>query len=305
MGSKSRSRSSSANSDKGDSDSANRNSRIRRSTKNNLTTLFSCVLLGSSSFLTSFPPGAAAQELVTTNLFPDIPLPTVSSIPPLPVPSQPPLPPPVQPVQPVSLLPNGTSSSSSGQNQPSSSSTSTSPISVYTLVAELPSPTPSLSPVLAGTPFTFPSPLPDGIARTASGKPIPCSPKNVHLNPTTHKLISECTETAFCAQPPDAPANATGLGMCFARRCTRDEFPFGYGTFGGGIGRKKNSTTAGIPPMCPKGTFCPDNGSGCMPPIEIGGRCELARDEQCAPPPPNPNVKPQDNKSICLNNYCL
>jgi len=238
----------------------------------------------------------SAQDLLTTNMFPEIPLPSVSNIPTQPT---------VVSSQPLAVLSTPLPISlSQGQSQVGIPSVAASSVVANTLVAETaPSPSP-ISPVLLGNPFVFPSPLPSGIAKTASGKPIPCSPKNVKLNPTTHKLISECVETAFCAQPPDAPANATGLGMCFPRVCTRDEFPFGYGTFGGGVGRKKGAITIPIPPMCPKGTFCPDNGSGCMGLVQVGGRCELARDEQCGPLPPNPNARPQDNKPICLNNIC-
>ncbi|KAH9481149.1 hypothetical protein JR316_0005669 [Psilocybe cubensis] len=212
-------------------------------------------------------PAATAQNLRTTTAFPLPSIPTISALAPLPVQS-------TQKFQPqLSILPSQ-------------------PISLNTLVA-------------APVPSGFPSPLPDGVARTASGKPIPCSPKNVKLNPSTHKLISECVETSFCAQPPGTPVNATGLGICFPRLCRRDEYPFGYGTYGGGQGRRKNATVIPIPPMCPKGTFCPDTGSGCRLEVEIGGQCELARDEQCMAPPPNPNVNPKENKAICLNGVCM
>ncbi|KAF8910476.1 hypothetical protein CPB84DRAFT_1645935, partial [Gymnopilus junonius] len=133
---------------------------------------------------------------------------------------------------------------------------------------------------------------------------IPCSPKNTKLNPTSHKLISECVETSFCAAPPGSPTNATGLGVCYPRVCSREQWPFGYGVFGGGNGRKKGAPHPDVPPMCPVGTFCPDNGSGCRELTEIGSMCELDRDEQCKPPPPNPSVGEKDNKSVCLKNIC-
>ncbi|PPQ80285.1 hypothetical protein CVT25_003682 [Psilocybe cyanescens] len=210
-------------------------------------------------------PLVAAQNLRTTTLFPLPSIPTVSAIA-------------IQPVQ------------STQSFQPPQSIQPSQPIALNTLVA---------------APSGFPSPLPDGVARTASGKPIPCSPKNVKLNPSTHKLISECVETSFCAAPPGSPVNATGLGVCFPRLCRRDEYPFGYGTYGGGQGRRKNATQIPIPPMCPKGTFCPDTGSGCRLEVEIGGTCELARDEQCMTPPPNPNISAKENKAICLNTVCM
>jgi len=160
----------------------------------------------------------------------------------------------------------------------------------------------------------LPSQLPEGYARTASGKPIPCSPKSTRLNPSTHKLISECVETSFCWAPPGSPANATGLGVCIPRRCRRDEFPFGYGTYGGGTGgrskvkgsvvRLANGTGVELPSLCANGSFCPDSGSGCQLQVLVGERCELARDEQCAPPPPNPEVAEKDNRATCLMMTC-
>jgi hypothetical protein len=32
------------------------------------------------------------------------------------------------------------------------------------------------------------------------------------------------------------------------------------------------------PPMCPEGTFCPDDSSICLPLVPLGGRCQLNRD---------------------------
>ena len=160
----------------------------------------------------------------------------------------------------------------------------------------------------------LPAQLPEGYARTASGKPIPCSPKSTRLNPSTHKLISECVETSFCWAPPGSPVNATGLGVCIPRRCRRDEFPFGYGTYGGGTGGRSkvkgsmvqlaNGTGVELPPLCANGAFCPDNGSGCQLQVLVGERCELARDEQCAPPPPNAEVAEKDNRATCLMMTC-
>jgi hypothetical protein len=150
--------------------------------------------------------------------------------------------------------------------------------------------------------------IPSGVPRTKSGKPIPCSPKNVKLNPSSHKLISECIETTFCAAPPGAPVNATGLGICLPRQCRRDVYPFGYGTFGGGTGPKKvrvkgklvtNMTAVALPPMCANGLFCPDNGSGCQVLKQIGESCELGRDEQCQAP------SGDGAKAICLNKTCM
>jgi hypothetical protein len=32
------------------------------------------------------------------------------------------------------------------------------------------------------------------------------------------------------------------------------------------------------PPICPQGTFCPDDSSTCLPLVPVGGRCQLNRD---------------------------
>lgn len=37
--------------------------------------------------------------------------------------------------------------------------------------------------------------------------------------------------------------------------------------------------------MCPEGTFCPDDGGGCVAQREVGGECEMGRDEQCGAAP--------------------
>ncbi|KDR68546.1 hypothetical protein GALMADRAFT_146207 [Galerina marginata CBS 339.88] len=218
-------------------------------------------------------PLIAAQELRTPSFFPTegIPIPSTLAIPRQSKSAQP------------SSLP-----------QPSSSTQPTQPLASANPF------TPMLAPAIPMSPV-----LPPGVAKTASGKPIPCSPKNTKLNPTTHKLISECVSTSFCAAPPGSPANATGLGVCYPRLCRREMYPFGYGTYGGGNGRRKNATTIEVPPMCASGMFCPDNGSGCRLKVELGSKCELGRDEQCAPPPANPGVSDKDNKSVCLNTFCM
>ncbi|PPQ82909.1 hypothetical protein CVT24_008664 [Panaeolus cyanescens] len=159
---------------------------------------------------------------------------------------------------------------------------------------------------LAPAQFQLPT---TGVLTTASGKPIPCSPKSTHLNPTTHKFISECTESTFCLAPPGSASNATRNGVCARRRCRRDMYPFGFfGTEGSEMVLNTNTNLSSstkktkqkkkspitrqgpflppdLPPICPEGTFCPDDGSGCLPQVSLGAACELARDEQCALPP--------------------
>lgn len=192
---------------------------------------------------------------------------------------------------------------------------------------------------LAPSQFQLPT---KGILTTASGKPIPCSPKSTHLNPTTHKFISECTESTFCLAPPNSPPNATRNGVCARRRCRRDMYPFGFfGTEGSETvlnasmnlsnnprkSKKKHKSPVSkqgpflppdLPPICLDGTFCPDDGSGCLPQVSLGAACELARDEQCAMPPNlvNPSSLttgdgksakpiPSRPRAICLDRTCM
>ncbi|KAF8805413.1 hypothetical protein BYT27DRAFT_7243432 [Phlegmacium glaucopus] len=157
-----------------------------------------------------------------------------------------------------------------------------------------------------------------------------CNRKNTHLHPKTHKLLSQCRENTFCSS--SGPSN----GTCVPILCRRDEFPFGFG-FGGGGGNtggvvdpnvklnelnlpipvpkttKKKSkkdrpkdltTTMVLPPLCIGGTFCPDDGSGCRQQNEVGGSCELGRDEQCAPHSRN-LTGITEAAPVCLHLTCM
>jgi len=165
--------------------------------------------------------------------------------------------------------------------------------------------------------------LPSGVPKTASGKPIRCSPKNTKLNPSTHKLISECGAQAYCLAAPDSLFNST-QGICVSRSCRRDQYPYGYARFGGQsggaaevpwtivkgklmpVGDDDERLQSTLPPMCPEGSFCPDRGSGCQPKVESGGACELGRDEQCRNPPTNEeSLAGSLNKAVCLNSKCV
>jgi hypothetical protein len=114
-----------------------------------------------------------------------------------------------------------------------------------------------------------------------------CSSNNDHLDPNTMKFVSDCTDQTFCS--------AAVNGTCILRRCRRDEYPFGF------------PTGQPLPPMCPFGSFCPDEGSGCEPWASVGQPCQLNRDEQCAPPPDWKQLaSPQNfNGSICLHSRCM
>ncbi len=169
-----------------------------------------------------------------------------------------------------------------------------------------------------------PSWLPSGVPKTASGKPIRCSPKNTKLNPSTHKLISECGAQAFCLDALGSLSNSTGQGVCVSRLCRGDQYPYGYARFGGQsggaaevpltnvkgkllpVGDDDERLQSMLPPMCPEGSFCPDRGSGCQPKVESGGACELARDEQCRNPPTDVELPAGSlNRAVCLNSKCV
>jgi hypothetical protein len=170
----------------------------------------------------------------------------------------------------------------------------------------------------------LPSWLPSGIPQTASGKPIRCSLKNTKLNPSTHKLISECGAQAFCLAAPGTLSNSTGQGVCVSRSCRGDQYPYGYARFGGQsggaaevpwtivkgkpmpVGDDDERLQSMLPPMCHEGSFCPDRGSGCQPKVESGGACELGRDEQCRNPPTNEKLPAGSlNRAVCLNSKCV
>ena len=114
-----------------------------------------------------------------------------------------------------------------------------------------------------------------------------CSSNNTIFDPSTHKLVSQCSDHTFCS----APIN----GMCIPRLCRRDEFPFGYGP------------GEAPPPLCPQGSFCPDDGSGCRPLVSVGAPCEPNRDEQCSPPLDWQDLASYQNYngSICLKSTCM
>src|SRR5260221_6481503 len=167
-------------------------------------------------------------------------------------------------------------------------------------------------------------PLPSDAPLTSSGRPIPCGLKNTKLNPSSHKLISDCAPQTFCLAPPSSPANATANGICVRRRCRRDNYPFGYARFGGvtnGVAEVPRVMVKGklvlaadddplmqakLPPLCPLDNFCPDNGSGCHPKLGSGGTCELGRDEQCQNPPLDEAMPDGSlNRAACLKLKCM
>lgn len=114
-----------------------------------------------------------------------------------------------------------------------------------------------------------------------------CSSKSDHLDLASHKFTSECTDQTFCSRNQN--------GTCIPRLCRRDEYPFSF------------NATQPLPPLCDLGTYCPDEGSGCMPLQAVGSSCQFNRDEQCEPPPDWERLASSRNfnGSICLQSTCM
>lgn len=118
----------------------------------------------------------------------------------------------------------------------------------------------------------------------------PCSAAHNRLEPSSHTFLSECTESTFCS--------AAINGTCMPRNCRRDDFPF-------------HADSTPPPPLCAKGFFCPDEGSGCTSVSPPGGECQLNRDEQCLSPPGWIQTRATAprmhtfNGSICLHSICM
>ena len=116
-----------------------------------------------------------------------------------------------------------------------------------------------------------------------------CTTENDRLDTATGKFSSDCDDASFCSG-----IGGTN-GTCQPRECSRDEFPFGF-----------TNVTMPIPPLCARGAFCPDEGSGCRPLAAVGTPCEAGRDEQCAPPTDWAELAGwlNANGSLCLKSVC-
>ncbi|KAF8161051.1 hypothetical protein B0H34DRAFT_699202 [Crassisporium funariophilum] len=117
----------------------------------------------------------------------------------------------------------------------------------------------------------------------------PCSLANNRLQTGTYQFWSECNSVSFCSEE----------GVCVAKRCRSDDFPFGY-----------PQGSDDVPPKCAHGEFCPDEGSDCQPLLPVGSQCQLNRDDQCEAPPNFRELADKSgrglnfNGSVCLNNVC-
>ncbi|KAF5355048.1 hypothetical protein D9756_005241 [Leucocoprinus leucothites] len=117
-----------------------------------------------------------------------------------------------------------------------------------------------------------------------------CNQGNNRLQTGTYQFWSECTATNYCSDE----------GKCTPKGCRRDDFPFGYA-----------QDSHIIPDKCPRGQFCPDEGTACQALLPVGSPCQMNRDDQCEAPP---NFKEladttgrglNSNGSVCLNNVCM
>ncbi|KAJ7614148.1 hypothetical protein FB45DRAFT_802703 [Roridomyces roridus] len=116
-----------------------------------------------------------------------------------------------------------------------------------------------------------------------------CSSDNNRLDPASKNFVSDCSDQTFCS------GRDPTTSICVPRQCRRDEFPFGI------------AAGEDVPPLCQRGPFCPDDGSGCRTLVPAGSACELNRDEQCGAPPDWRDLASEQNfnGSICLRQLCM
>ena len=91
-----------------------------------------------------------------------------------------------------------------------------------------------------------------------------CTVNNNKLQIGTYEFTSDCDSVTFCNQ---------NTNKCETKKCRRDEFPFGY------------APGANLPPRCPEGQFCPDEGDACQNKLPVDSDCQLNRDGKTVSPP--------------------
>lgn len=113
-----------------------------------------------------------------------------------------------------------------------------------------------------------------------------CSQDDNRLDSATGAFVTDCDSATYCSDD----------GVCVAKTCRKDEYPLGY----------SGVSFADLPPLCPTGQFCPDEGSGCLDQIAVGGGCQLDRDDECQPPTDYLELAGalNVNGSTCLNYIC-
>jgi len=116
-----------------------------------------------------------------------------------------------------------------------------------------------------------------------------CTQANNHLQIGTYQFDGDCDSTTYCGSD----------NVCHPKGCRRDIFPFGYG-----------QGNPNIPPLCPKGQFCPDEEDVCQDLLRVDSACQLNRDDECEAPPnfktlANSEFGQNVNGSVCLNFQCM
>lgn len=112
------------------------------------------------------------------------------------------------------------------------------------------------------------------LSTLAQGKSPPfdnCTLTNNHLDPNTKAFVSDCDSfgcmTCFSLVAGLIVSDCSSNGTCLPRRCRREDH----------ASMAVINSPWGTPSLCPEG-FCPDDGSGCLSLIPVGGSCELDRD---------------------------
>ena len=145
---------------------------------------------------------------------------------------------------------------------------------------------PSLRVLIFAYVYLYGSLVIPGVRSGTSPEGSSCSTVNSRIDKLSHRFIDDCDDKTFCSGSVD--------GTCVPKRCRTDVFPFGY------------KDTDVLPPLCDTGSFCPDEGGGCVPLVEVGQPCQMNQDRQCAPPP-NWQELASDwnfNGSVCLGSVC-
>ncbi|OWZ51965.1 hypothetical protein C356_02159 [Cryptococcus neoformans c45] len=113
-----------------------------------------------------------------------------------------------------------------------------------------------------------------------------CAQANTHLNQDNYELVTDCNPLTYCADN----------GTCAWKGCRKDTYPFGYNDY----------SFDQLPPLCPTGQFCPDEGDQCLNQVLVGSSCQKDRDNECQPPPnwKQLNGYLNTNGSVCLDFTC-
>ncbi|KAJ9099255.1 hypothetical protein QFC21_004136 [Naganishia friedmannii] len=104
-----------------------------------------------------------------------------------------------------------------------------------------------------------------------------CSQSNNKLIAGTGNFVSDCDARTFC----------NDQGICQAKGCRKDYYPYGY----------NGVDWDSLPPLCSPTQFCPDEGDACQDKIPVGELCQLNRDVG----PTQPSENPASSKTTRMN----